>query len=218
MVEAIFYVLRTAVSVAGLATLLRAVELGLHPVATLVHLGLVARNLGTALAPGQGPLAFYRRLARQAHQFGSNPAGGQAAQAIGRTKGGLNTKIAALVESRGRLMAVTIGPGQTDEVKTAAPLLKTLRRILLIGDKGFDRDALRQQMLAQGCLVCVPPRSNRNNPAWWSRVFYRQRHKIENCFQRIKIHKRISTRYDKLALTFLNFILLAAAFDWLKSF
>ncbi len=47
---------------------------------------------------------------------------------------------------------------------------------------------------------------------------YRQRHRIENFFQRIKIYKRVSTRYEKLALTFLNFILVAAVFDWLKSF
>jgi hypothetical protein len=55
--------------------------------------------------------------------------GGQQAQAIGRTKGGLNTKIAALVE--GRLMAAAIAPGQVYEVEAAAPLLETLRRILL---------------------------------------------------------------------------------------
>jgi transposase len=51
---------------------------------------------------------------------------------------------------------------------------------------------------------------------WYHRGSYRQRHKIENFFQRIKIYKRISTRYEKLALTFLNFVLLAAILDWLK--
>jgi hypothetical protein len=50
------------------------------------------------------------------------------------------------------------------------------------------------------------------------RGFYRLRHKIENFFQRLKIYKRISTRYEKLAHTFFNFILLGAVFDWLKSF
>jgi transposase len=73
-------------------------------------------------------------------------------------------------------------------------------------------------MLAQGCLASVPPRSSRRSPACYHRGFYRQRHKIENFFQCIKIYKRISTRYEKLALTFLNFILVAAVFDWLKSF
>jgi transposase len=96
--------------------------------------------------------------------------------------------------------------------------LAQLRNVLLVGDKGFDSDALREQMQAQGCLASVSPRSGRRAPAWHHRGFYRQRHKIENFFQRIKIYKRVSTRYEKLALTFLNFILVAAVFDWLKSF
>jgi transposase len=89
---------------------------------------------------------------------------------------------------------------------------------MLVGDKGFDADALRRQMLAQGCLPSIPPRSGRLSPACYHRGFYRQRHKVENFFQRIKVYKRISTRYEKLALTFLNFVLVAAVFDWLKSF
>jgi len=166
----------------------------------------------------EGRVRFIDGSHVKCHQFATNPAGGQNAQAIGRTKGGLNTKICALVEGRGRLMAVAIAPGQTYEVEASAPLLETLRRVLLVGDKGFDSDALRRQMLAQGCLAAVPPRSGRRSPAWFHRELYRQRHKIENFFQRIKIYKRVSTRYEKLALTFLNFVLVAAVFDWLKSF
>ena len=113
-------------------------------------------------------------------------------------------------------MAAVLSPGQMYEVEAAAPLLETLKNVLLVGDKGFDVDSLRQQMQAQGCLACVPPRSGRRSPAWYHRGFYHQRHKIENFFQRIKIYKRVSTRYEKLALTFLNFVLLAAVFDWLK--
>jgi transposase len=64
------------------------------------------------------------------------------------------------------------------------------------------------------------------SPAWYhwrgitgvvSPAWYHRRHKVENFFQRIKVLKRVATRYEKLALTFLNFILVAAVFDWLKS-
>jgi transposase len=151
------------------------------------------------------------------HQFGTNPAGGQGVQAIGRTKGGLNTKLCAVVEGKGRLMAAVLAPGQTYEVEAAAPLLNNLKNVLLVGDKGFDSDGLRQKLLGQECLASIPPRSGRRSPAWYHQSLYRQRHKVENFFQRVKIHKRVSTRYDKLALTFLNFILVAAVFDWLKS-
>jgi transposase len=218
MVEAIFYVLRTAVAWRDLPACFGPWNSVYTRWRRWCALGLWQEILRLLSRRAEGRVRFIDGSHVKCHQFATNPPGGQAAQAIGRTKGGLNTKIAALVEGRGRLMAVEIAPGQSDEVKAAAPLLETLRRILLVGDKGFDRDALRAQMLAQGCLVCVPPRSNRKQAAWWSGELYRLRHKIENFFQRIKIYKRVATRYEKLAFTFLNFILVAAVFDWLKSF
>jgi transposase len=218
MVEAIFYVLRTAVAWRDLPPCFGPWNSVYTRWRRWCALGLWQQILTLLARRAEGRVRFIDGSHVKLHQFGTNPAGGQSAQAIGRTKGGLNTKIAALVEGRGRLVAVAIAPGQADEAKTAAPLLETLRRILLVGDKGFDRDALREQMRAQGCLACVPPKSNRQRTAWWSRELYRQRHKVENFFQRIKTYKRISTRYEKLALTFLNFILVAAVFDWLKSF
>jgi hypothetical protein len=118
-------------------------------------------------------LAPHRHESFKLHQFGFNPAGGQHAQAIGRTKGGLNTKLCALVEGNGRLMAAAMAPRQVYEVEASAPLLEKLRHILLVGDKGFDSDALREQLRAQGCLACVPSRSGRRCLAWYHRSFYR---------------------------------------------
>jgi transposase len=218
MVEAIFYVLRVAVAWRDLPPCYGPWKSVYTRWRRWCAQGLWQEILTLLSRRAQGRLRFIDGSHIKLHQFGCNPAGGQAAQAIGRTKGGLNTKLCAVVEGEGRLMAAVIAPGQTYEVEAAAPLLEKLRKILLVGDKGFDSDALRRQMLAQGCLVSVPPRSGRRAPAWHHRGFYRQRHKIENFFQRIKIYKRISTRYEKLALTFLNFILLAAVLDWLKSF
>ena len=218
MVEAIFYVLRTAVAWRDLPTCYGPWNSVYTRWRRWCALGLWQEILRLLSRHAEGRVRFIDGSHVKCHRFATNPAGGQSAQAIGRTKGGLNTKICALVEGRGRLMAAAIAPGQTYEVEASAPLLKTLRRVLLVGDKGFDSDALRRQMLAQGCLASVPPRSGRCAPAWFHRGLYRQRHKIENFFQRIKIYKRVSTRYEKLALTFLNFILVAAVFDWLKSF
>jgi transposase len=218
MVEAIFYVLRTAVAWRDLPACYGPWESVYTRWRRWCAVGLWQEILRLLSRRAVGRVRFIDSSHVKCHQFATNPAGGQSAQAIGRTKGGLNTKIAALVEGRGRLMAGVIAPGQVYEVEAAAPLLENLRRILLVGDKGFDSDALRRQMLAQGCLASIPPRSGRRSPAWFHRGLYQQRHKIENFFQRIKIYKRVSTRYEKLALTFLNFVLLAAIFDWLKSF
>jgi transposase len=218
MVEAIFYVLRTAVAWRDLPACYGPWNSVYTRWRRWCALGLWQEILRLLSRRAEGRVRFIDGSHVKCHQFATNPAGGQNVQAIGRTKGGLNTKICALVEGRGRLMAAAIAPGQTYEVEASAPLLETLRRVLLVGDKGFDSDALRRQMLAQGCLASIPPRSGRRAPAWFHRGLYRQRHQIENFFQRIKIYKRVSTRYEKLALTFLNFILVAAVFDWLKSF
>ncbi len=64
-----------------------------------------------------------------------------------------------------------LSPGQTYEVEAFAPLLVTLKNVLLVGDKSFDADALREKLLAQGCLACIPPRSSRCDPAWYHRGF-----------------------------------------------
>jgi transposase len=218
MVEAIFYVLRTAVGWRDLPSCFGPWKSVYTRWRRWCAMGLWQEILGLLARRAKGQVRFIDGSHIKLHQFGANPAGGQHAQAIGRTKGGLNTKLCALVEGGGRLVATVIAPGQTYEVAASAPLLENLRHILLVGDKGFDCDALRDQMRAQGCLASVPPRSGRRKPTWHHRGFYRQRHKIENFFQRLKIYKRVSTRYEKLAVTFLSFILLGAIFDWLKSF
>jgi transposase len=218
MVEAIFYVLRTAVGWRDLPPCYGSWKSVYTRWRRWCALGLWPEILGLLARRAKGCVRFIDGSHIKLHQFGCNPAGGQQAQAIGRTKGGLNTKLCALVDGEGRLLAAVIAPGQTYEVEACAALLEKLRHILLVGDKGFDSDAFRRQMLEQGCLACVPPKSGRRSPAWYHRGLYRLRHKIENFFQRLKIYKRVSTRYEKLALTFLSFILLGAIFDWLKSF
>ena len=217
MVEAIFYVLSTAIAWRDMPACSGPWNSVYTRWRRWCSLGLWQEILRLLSRHAVGCVRFVDGSHIKLHQFGTNPAGGQSAQAIGRTKGGLNTKLCALVEGEGRLMAAVVAPGQTYKVEAATPLLENLKAVLLVGDKGFDADVLRQKLLAQGCLPCIPPRTGRRYPAWHHRGFYRQRHKIENFFQRIKIFKRISTRYEKLALTFLNFILVAAVFDWLRS-
>jgi transposase len=216
MVEAICYVLRTAVAWRDLPAIYGPWNSVYSRWRRWCALGLWQEILRLLSGQAEGCVRFIDGSHIKLHQFGCNPAGGQQAQAIGRTKGGLNTKLCALVEGNGRLMAAVLAPGQMYEVEAAAPLLGDLKRVLLVGDKGFDADALREKMLAQDCLACVPPRSGRRSPAWYHRGFYRKRHKVENFFQRIKVYKRVSTRYEKLAITFLNFVLVASVFDWLK--
>lgn len=178
--------------------------------------GLWARLLALAAARPTGALRGVDCSHIKLHQDGSNPRGGQAAQAIGRTRGGLNTKLAAVVEGRGRIVAVALTAGQRHDLRAVAPLVPCLRGHRAVCDRAFDADSFRTQLRRQRTRTCIPPKRGRRQPARFHRGYYRQRHKVENCFGRLKRPRRIGTRYDKLAAHFLGFVQLAAALDWLS--
>lgn len=156
-----------------------------------------------------------RLLARQVAPRRRQPRGGQSAQAIGRKKGGINTKLAALVDARGCAVALSVALGQRRDLMAVEPLLPFLRRRRVVADKGFDPNCLRSRLRQQGTRLYIPPRRNRKRRALFQRGCYRRRHHVENFFCRFKGHRRISTRYDKLVQTYLGFVQLAAVFDWL---
>lgn len=147
------------------------------------------------------------------HQEAANPAGGPSAQAIGRSKGGLNTKLAAAVEAGGRAVAVALAPGQQHDQKA---VLAALRGQRAVGDRGFAPGAFYRLLQHQHIRAGLPPKRRERLRAPFHRGYYRLRHKSENFFGRIKRFRRISTRYDKLALTSLGFVQLAAVVDWLS--
>lgn len=82
--------------------------------------------------------------------------------------------------------------------------------LCMIGDKGYDSDEYRAALQAKGITPCIPPRKGRILPADFDKTLYRQRHKIENMFGRIKDWRRIHTRYDRCAHTFMSAIAIAA--------
>lgn len=150
------------------------------------------------------------------HQDGANPAGGQENQCCGRTKGGLNTKLTAMVDSQGQALQVTLAAGQMADVQAAKEIvIPEGKRV--VADKGYDSDAFCQEIQERGSQPCIPPRKGRKAPRPYHKGHYKKRHHVENFFQRIKRFRRIGTRYEKLALNFLGFVHLAAVMDWLKT-
>lgn len=79
----------------------------------------------------------------------------------------------------------------------------------LIGDKGYDSDAFREALTVRRIKPCIPPRAKRRSPAY-CKTLYRQRHKVENMFARLKDWRRISMRYDRCAHTCFSAICIAA--------
>lgn len=165
-----------------------------------------------------GKLRFVDATHLKVHQHGSNPRGGQDQQAIGRTKGGLNSKLHAVVDSKGRALALVLTAGQVHDLKATPQLLAPLHDVTVLADKAYDCDGFANQVARRNSRVCVPAKSSRRHPLPFHRGYYRKRHHVENFFQRIKVLRRLATRYDKTASCFFAFAFLASVLDWLRPF
>ena len=89
---------------------------------------------------------------------------------------------------------------------------------LLLADKGYDGDAVRQDLLLSGIVPVIPPKTNRKNPPPCDFKAYKDRNRIERMFNRLKQFRRIATRFDKTATSFAAFLALAAARIWMPHF
>ena len=153
----------------------------------------------------------------KAHQDASRNSLDADSQALGKTKGGRNTKLSAVVNLTGRLVALKLVPGNQHDVKSAAEVLpKDLSGSFVLGDKGYDSDALRAEIAERGGVSNIPPKSNRKSFVKYSSEVGKVRHKVENFFCRIKSYRRVATRYDQLPQTYIGFVSLAAIIDWIR--
>ena len=108
-------------------------------------------------------------------------------------------------------MILLLTEGQMSDYKGALLLFSALPRAKeLLADKGYDSDWFRAALIAQDTAPCIPPRKNRKVQYHYDTGLYRQRHKIENVFGRIKDWRRVATRYDRCANTFMSAISIAA--------
>jgi len=117
----------------------------------------------------------------------------------------------AVCDGEGRPVRLLLTEGQQSDHKGAATLLPDLPPASeLIGDKGYDSDAFRVAQIERGITPCIPPRTKRKSPASYCKTLYKQRHKVENLFAKLKDWRRIAMRYDRCAHTFFSAICLAA--------
>ena len=137
-------------------------------------------------------------------------------EAIGRSRGGLTTKIHATVDALGNPTGFHLTPGQSHDLEGADVLLKDTPGQIVIADKGYDAQArVVQPLLDKGKRVVIPSRSTTKKPREYDRHLYKERHLVENFFARLKQYRAIATRYDKTARNFLGAIHLVASMVWL---
>jgi len=108
---------------------------------------------------------------------------GEAKQAVGRSRGGRNTKIHALSDAKGRLIAILLTGGEAHDCPVAERLIRRLRSPKqMLGDKAFDSAELRSELDKRGTKPVIPNRCNRNQPFSFSKPLYKLRWRIENAF------------------------------------
>jgi transposase len=104
-----------------------------------------------------------------------------------------------------------LSEGQMSDHKGARLLLDALPpAATLIADRGYDSNGFRAALADKRIAPCIPPRRNRTSPPPYDATLYKQRHKIEIMFGRLKDWRRIATRYDRCAHTFFSAICIAA--------
>jgi len=137
-------------------------------------------------------------------------------QALGRSRGGLSTKIHACVEGLGQLARFILTAGQVHDVTQAQALLETVVPAAVLADKAYDANALLACIANKQAKAVIPPKTTRKLQRQFDRHQYRNRNVIERFFARIKQFRRVATRYDKLASRFASFVALTASLLWLQ--
>jgi transposase len=138
---------------------------------------------------------------------------------MGRSRGGLTTKIHALVDAEGRPVRIMLTAGQAGDAPVAPGLLEVLAPgATLIADRAYDTDAIRGLAAERGAWANIPPRVIRKDSFAFSGWIYRQRNCIERFFNRLKHFRGLATRYDRRPENFLAAIKLAATRIWLATY
>ena len=150
------------------------------------------------------------------HQHGACIAGNKE-QLMGRSRGGLTSKIHAGVDTNGMPLRLALTTGEAHDNRLVLTLLSSLKSgAMLLGDRGFDADWIRALVSQHGAWANIPPKRNRKEPICFSPHLYRARNLVERFFNKIKQCRRVATRYDKLAANYLAFIQLASIRLWLR--
>jgi len=147
----------------------------------------------------------------KAHRAASGAARSTAeAESLGRSRGGICSKIHACTDGLGRIFRLIDSPGNHSDLRYARALISDVPACDAALDRGYVSTKLRADLAAQGCTVHTPPKKGMLNPPPWDKVIYARRHHIENVFSRLKDQARIALRRDKTRRSWVGFAYLAA--------
>ncbi|MEV8312447.1 IS5 family transposase [Streptomyces flavidovirens] len=160
--------------------------------------------------------------------------------ALGRSRGGLTTKLHLACDGRGRPLVILLTPGQRHDSVCAEPLLEKIRVPRtgagrprrkpdhVLADMAYSSRGFRTYLRRRGIAHTIPEkddqRKHRRNrgrrggrPPGFDRDTYRRRNTVERCFNRLKAFRGIATRYDKTATSYEAAVSLASLLLWARS-
>jgi transposase len=136
---------------------------------------------------------------------------------MGRSRGGLTTKIHALVDADGLPIALKLTAGQAHDGRSAQDMFDSVGEgDILLADRAYDSDALRADMAGRGAWANIRPMKHRRQRPAFSPFLYRYRNMVERFFNRLKHFRAVATRYDKRDDNFLASVQLASIRIWLR--
>jgi transposase len=152
--------------------------------------------------------------------------GGQALEALGRSRGGFTTKLHLRVDGHGKPLVMLLTPGERHDSQALVPLLEAgaIKRMgrgrprsrpkRVVGDKSYNSQPIRHYLQRRGIAAVIPRRSNQRHAPQFDRATYRQRNVVERVINRLKQFRRVATRYEKRAANYLAMVTLAAIVWW----
>ncbi len=137
---------------------------------------------------------------------------------MGRSRGGVTTKIHALVDADGLPITLKLTEGQAHDGRSADDMLASLGAgDILLADAAYDSDERRAVIEARGAFANIKPMTRRNTTQVFSKCLYRSRNLVERFFNKLKHFRAIAARCDKRADNFLASIQLASIRIWIRS-
>jgi transposase len=121
-----------------------------------------------------------------------------------------------LADALGRPLRFILTPGQVNEITMAEELLRNVEGHAVLADKGYDSQALREHLRQRAMVSIIPTIRTRRVQVAYDKEAYKLRNRIERCFQRLKVFRRIATRFDRRSCAFLASLHLAASTLWLN--
>jgi transposase len=153
----------------------------------------------------------------RAHQHASGARHGEE-RAIGRSRGGNTTKIHIAADAHGNPIDFEITGGEVHDAKIASKLIEKVDLAeVIVADKGYDSEAIRDEIRLRGSQPVIPRKSNSKKPnPEFDSYLYKLRHLVENLFARLKHFRSIATRFEKIARNYKAMVYLGCSLIWLK--